>query len=64
MITRPVNIIGIRPEDRAKTGDFGEFLVDDHNQKIAPSFEVTDELKLSSPPERSSRSSATTRSTS
>src|SRR5580693_986867 len=26
VITHPVRIIGIRPEDRAKTGDFGEFL--------------------------------------
>ena len=29
VITKPVQIIGIRPEDRAKTGDFAEFLVDD-----------------------------------
>jgi len=49
VITKPVNIIGVRPEDRAKTGDFGEFLVDDHNRKIAPSFEVTDQLKMGSP---------------
>ncbi|MFI5456394.1 MAG: ABC transporter permease [Isosphaerales bacterium] len=49
VITRPVNIIGVRPEDRARTGDFGEFLVDDGNQRIAPSFEVTDQLKMSSP---------------
>ena len=32
VITRPVDIIGIRPEDRAKTGDFGEFLVDEKNR--------------------------------
>jgi len=47
--TKPVNIIGVRPEDRARTGDFGEFLVDDGNQRIAPSFEVTDQLKMQSP---------------
>jgi len=47
--TKPVNIIGVRPEDRARTGDFGEFLVDDHDRKIAPSFVVTDELKMQSP---------------
>ena len=47
--TRPVQIIGIRPEDRANTGDFAEFLFDNHNKKIAPSFKVTDELKLNSP---------------
>ena len=40
VITRPVQIIGVRPEERAKTGDFGEFLVDDQGQTIAPSFEV------------------------
>ena len=49
VIPKPVNIIGIRPEDRAKTGDFGEFLFDDHNRRIAPSFEVTNELKMRSP---------------
>ena len=49
VITRPVQIIGMRPEDRAKTGDFGEFLVDDRNRKIAPTFEVTDNLRLKTP---------------
>ena len=49
VIPRPVNIIGVRPQDRANTGDFAEFLYDDRNQKIKPSFEVTKELKLSSP---------------
>jgi lipoprotein-releasing system permease protein len=49
VITKPVNIIGVRPEDRAKTGDFGEFLVDDHDRPIAPSFQVTDALKMASP---------------
>jgi lipoprotein-releasing system permease protein len=44
-----VQIIGVRPEDRARTGDFGEFLVDDHNRPIRPSFEVSEELKLNSP---------------
>ena len=45
----PSNIIGVRPEDRAKTGDFGEFLVDEKNQKIAPSFEVDDKFKQQTP---------------
>ena len=49
VITRPVQIIGVRPEDRANTGDFAEFLFDDRNQRIKPSFEVTRELKLNSP---------------
>src|SRR4051794_23199598 len=34
VVTRPVQIIGIRPEDRARTGDFGEFLFDDHGRRI------------------------------
>jgi lipoprotein-releasing system permease protein len=45
VITRPVQIIGVRPEDRAKTGDFGEFLVNDQGQKIEPSFHVDDKFK-------------------
>ncbi len=49
IITRPVQIIGIKPEDRALTGDFAEFLFDDRGQRIKPSFEVTDELKLKNP---------------
>ena len=28
-MTRPVQLIGVRPEERAKTGDFAEFLFDD-----------------------------------
>ena len=38
VITKPVDIIGIRPEDRAKTGDFGEFLVDEQEPKDRPLF--------------------------
>jgi len=49
VITKPVDIIGVRPEDRAKTGDFGEFLVDDHDHRIAPSFQVTDKLREQTP---------------
>jgi lipoprotein-releasing system permease protein len=49
VITKPVDIIGVRPEDRAKTGDFGEFLVDEKNQKIAPSFVVDDKFKQQTP---------------
>jgi lipoprotein-releasing system permease protein len=49
VITRPVNLIGVRPEDRARTGDFGEFLVDDHNHRLAPSFQVSDELRMQTP---------------
>ncbi len=49
VVTRPVQIIGIKPQDRANTGDFAEFLFDDRNQPIKPSFEVTEELKMKSP---------------
>jgi lipoprotein-releasing system permease protein len=48
-IPRPVQIIGVDPKDRAKTGDFGEFLVNDRLQTIPPSFEVTEELRMRSP---------------
>ena len=53
VITQPVRIIGVRPEDRAKTGDFGEFLVDDQNRRIAPSFEVSDNSSCKRRPARS-----------
>jgi lipoprotein-releasing system permease protein len=49
VITKPVDIIGVKPEDRAKTGDFGEFLVDDHGQPIAPSFKVDDKFRELTP---------------
>ncbi len=49
VISQVVRLIGVKPEDRAKTGDFGEFLFDDHNKRIAPSFKVTDELRALSP---------------
>jgi lipoprotein-releasing system permease protein len=49
VIPQVVRIIGVKPEDRAKTGDFGEFLFDDRGHRIAPSFEVTDQLRALSP---------------
>jgi lipoprotein-releasing system permease protein len=49
VITRPVQIIGVKPEDRAKTGDFGEFLADEKGQKIAPSFTVDEKFKQQTP---------------
>ena len=48
-INKPVQLIGIRPRDRAKTGDFAEFLVDEKGRKIPPSFEVPDRVKLNNP---------------
>jgi lipoprotein-releasing system permease protein len=49
MIPRPVQIIGVIPEERAKTGDFAEFLVDDENRPIPASFEVPKTLQLNTP---------------
>ncbi len=40
VMTRPVQIIGIIPSERAKTGDFAEFLRDMSGKKIEPSFAV------------------------
>ena len=46
---RTVQIIGVRPVERAKTGDFAEFLFDEKGQKVPPSFEVPERLKELSP---------------
>jgi lipoprotein-releasing system permease protein len=48
-ITRQVQIIGIRPEERAMTGDFAEFLTDKHDRRIPPSFAIPESVKLSTP---------------
>jgi lipoprotein-releasing system permease protein len=55
--TRQVLIIGIKPEERARTGDFAEFLYanrDDANNKekrvnMPPSFEVSDRIRRNNP---------------
>jgi lipoprotein-releasing system permease protein len=47
--TQHVRLIGVRPEERAATGDFAEFLCDDRGRRIAPSFEVSDRLRERSP---------------
>ena len=50
-ITRQVQIIGVRPLERAKTGDFAEFLFNDLKDPkgeavpIPPSFEVPDSVR-------------------
>ena len=45
-ITRQVQLIGVEPEQRAKTGDFAEFLFSQKSgEKIKPSFTVPDELR-------------------
>ncbi len=49
--TRQVQLIGIRPEERAKTGDFAEFLFDDSLAKhqIPPSFAISDQIVRNRP---------------
>jgi lipoprotein-releasing system permease protein len=46
---RPVQIIGIIPEERARTGDFAEFLVDARGRPIPPSFAVPEAFKEMTP---------------
>jgi len=48
-ITRQVQLIGIQPEERAKTGDFAEFLFDERGRKIPPSFAIPDRIKHDNP---------------
>jgi lipoprotein-releasing system permease protein len=48
-ITRQVQLIGIQPTERAKTGDFAEFLVDEKGNKIPPSFEIPERIKKNNP---------------
>jgi lipoprotein-releasing system permease protein len=45
VMTRPVQLIGIIPGERAKTGDFAEFLVDARGKPISPSFDVPEAYK-------------------
>jgi lipoprotein-releasing system permease protein len=44
-IPRQVQIIGVRPEERARTGDFAEFLEDERGRRIPPSFHVAESLR-------------------
>jgi lipoprotein-releasing system permease protein len=41
MLMRPVRVIGIDPESRAKVGGFAEYLYDDANQHLPPSFDLS-----------------------
>jgi lipoprotein-releasing system permease protein len=49
-ITRQVQILGVRPEERARTGDFAEFLFREDGRPAPPSFEVTQEILDNAPP--------------
>jgi lipoprotein-releasing system permease protein len=44
-----VQIIGVRPEERARTGDFAEFLEDQRGRRVRPSFEVAESLRRRTP---------------
>jgi lipoprotein-releasing system permease protein len=48
-VTRPVQIIGVRPRERARTGDFAEFLINEREERIEPSFEIPESLRPRSP---------------
>ena len=47
--TRPIVLIGVRPEERAKTGDFAEFLFDADGKKVPPSFAVSEAVRRNNP---------------
>src|SRR5262249_44474096 len=49
-VTRQVQVIGVRPEERARTGEFAQFLFDDQGKNIAPSFEVSEQLRDAAAP--------------
>ena len=51
-VTQPIVLIGIRPEERAKTGDFAEYLIDDRGRKVPPSFAVSESIRKNSPRQR------------
>jgi lipoprotein-releasing system permease protein len=53
-ITKLVQVIGVRPEERAKTGDFAEFLFngDREPKPIPPSFEIGPKLLTKSKAEQ------------
>ncbi len=50
--TRQVQIMGIEPEERARTGGFADYIVDEKKKKITPSFEVSQALKNRAPAKR------------
>jgi lipoprotein-releasing system permease protein len=49
-MTHQVQVIGVKPLDRARTGDFAEFLFRDHDTRLSPpSFDVPEKLRRNSP---------------
>ncbi len=49
-VTKEVKLIGVKPEERAKTGDFAEFLFDENDRPAPASFEVSEELRKKTSP--------------
>jgi lipoprotein-releasing system permease protein len=49
LFTRQVQLIGIRPEQRARTGEFAQFVVDEQDNPLPPSFAISDELRRRNP---------------
>ena len=47
-VAKEVQLIGIKPLERAKTGDFADFLIDEEGKKIPPSFEVPERIRRTS----------------
>jgi lipoprotein-releasing system permease protein len=47
--TRQVQLIGIQPVERSKTGDFAKYLVDEKGNTIPPSFEIPRRIKINNP---------------
>ena len=43
--TKLVQIIGVRPEERAKVGDFEDFIIDDQGRKIPPKLRLSEEQR-------------------
>jgi lipoprotein-releasing system permease protein len=47
--TKTVQIMGVRPWERAQTGEFAKFLQDEQGNSVPPSFDVSPELRRHSP---------------
>lgn len=48
--TRQVQLIGIRPEERARTGEFAKYVVNPKGERMRPSFEVPESLRMRAAP--------------
>jgi lipoprotein-releasing system permease protein len=48
-VPRQVQLIGVNPVERAKTGEFAEFLFNEAGQPIQPDFTVSERLRMRTP---------------